>query len=722
MTKYTDEKLHEIIVSMSIREKAAQLFHINASALSSATDNDKLTGPELSWPLTESDYDSLGSMLLNYRGVEKYAELQKKHMENDPHGIPLLSMMDVIHGCHTIYPVPLALGCSFDPEMVEDLCSMAAKEASASGIHVVFSPMCDLARDARWGRVVETTGEDPYMNGLFAAAAVRGYQGTDRSDPEKVSACFKHFACYGAAEGGRDYNTVDMSERTAREFYLTGYKAAVDAGADMAMTSFNIYDGIPLTANKKLTYDMLRKEWGFNGVVICDYYAFGEMIAHGYEQDGEKIALRAFEAGEDIEMQSPFYLFNMESLIKSGKISEKELDERVFRVLKLKRDLGLFDNPMRGTSKRREANNILTSENRALARKAAEKSCVLLKNDGILPLRSKKVALIGPFADAGNIIGCWFAYGKPEDAVTIKTAFENDGKTIAYAYGCGYELDDDEESGFEEALAVAAKADEVVLCIGEEQEYSGEGKSRANIVIPPLQVRLLEKIHAVNENVVVVLFTGRPLVLTEILPLCKALVVAWQPGTEGGSAIENLLYGKVNFSGKLSMSFPYHVGQCPIYYNMMSTGRPCLGDYKASEYTSRYLDVPTHPLFPFGFGLSYSSFEYGKVALSQNKTDSLTPITAFVDVTNTSSVDGEETVQLYVHDLFASRVRPIKELRSFRKVFIKAGSTVRVDFEINESMLKFWDENMNFVSENGDFDVFIGPDSTTTNSARFTLE
>lgn len=404
--------------------------------------------------LTKEDVLAVGSTL-NYRGADIMIRMQKEHMAGDPNKIPLAGMMDVIHGCRTIYPVPLALGCTFEPELVEKLCAMAAKEATAYGIQVTFAPMADLARDARWGRVVETTGEDPYMNSLYAAAATRGFQGDDLSDETKVAACLKHFASYGAAEAGRDYNTVDMSERTAREFYWKAYKAAVDAGVAMAMTSFNVYDGIPLTANKHLTQDVLRKEWGFDGVIISDYNAFGEMTTHGYEQDGARIADRAFEAGEDIEMMSLNYLDNMEKLVKSGKISESELDEYVFRILKLKRDLGLFDNPLRGMSAEREKSQCLTDENRALAREAAEKSAVLIKNEQILPLKAGKIALIGPFADTGEIIGTWRCYGEAADTVTVKAAMEKTGLDFAYAAGCDWKLKSDDVSGFEEAVAVA---------------------------------------------------------------------------------------------------------------------------------------------------------------------------------------------------------------------------------------------------------------------------
>ncbi|MGN1094110.1 MAG: glycoside hydrolase family 3 N-terminal domain-containing protein [Candidatus Neoclostridium sp.] len=720
ISRFSDDKLREIVASMSVREKAAQMTQLNANMLDT-DENGEITGPAADWSLTKEDVFAIGSTL-NFKGVKRFMQLQKAHLEGDPHRIPLLGMMDIIHGCHTVYPVPIALGCSFEPQMVEELCSMAAREAAACGVQVTFAPMCDLARDARWGRVVETTGEDPYMNGLYAAAATRGFQGDDLGDENKVAACLKHFACYGAAEAGRDYNTVDMSERTAREYYLKAYKAAVDAGIAMAMTSFNVYDGIPLTANKALAVDVLRKEWGFDGVVISDYNAFGEMVTHGYEQDGAKIAVRAFEAGEDIEMMSPNYLFNMEKLVKSGRIDEKELDEHVFRILKLKRDLGMFDDPFRGLSEQREKDECLTEQNRALVRKAAEKSSVLLKNEAALPLGEESVALVGPFADAGNIIGTWRAYGKSEDTVTVKAAFEKDGKQFTYARGCGWGLKETDESGFEEAIAVARRAEKVVMCLGEEQDYSGEGKSRADIRIPELQVKLLKKIKEVNENIILVLFTGRPLVLTEVAPLCKAIAVVWQPGTEGGSAIENLLFGKVNFSGKLSMSFPYHVAQCPIFYNRMNTGRPCPADYENAGYTSRYLDVPDSPLYPYGYGLSYSEFKYGELTLSSDKMDRGGIITASVEVTNASDVDGEEVVQLYIHDLFASRVRPVKELKAYKKVLIKAGETVRVDFDIDENMLKFWDENMDYVAENGEFDVFVGGCSCTKNKARFVLQ
>ena len=718
-SKYTDERLREIIASMSVREKAAQMTQLNANII--ATDeNGDITGPALSMHLTKEDVLAVGSTL-NYRGADIMIRMQKEHMAGDPNKIPLAGMMDVIHGCRTIYPVPLALGCTFEPELVEKLCAMAAKEATAYGIQVTFAPMADLARDARWGRVVETTGEDPYMNSLYAAAATRGFQGDDLSDETKVAACLKHFASYGAAEAGRDYNTVDMSERTAREFYWKAYKAAVDAGVAMAMTSFNVYDGIPLTANKHLTQDVLRKEWGFDGVIISDYNAFGEMTTHGYEQDGARIADRAFEAGEDIEMMSLNYLDNMEKLVKSGKISESELDEYVFRILKLKRDLGLFDNPLRGMSAEREKSQCLTDENRALAREAAEKSAVLIKNEQILPLKAGKIALIGPFADTGEIIGTWHCYGEAADTVTVKAAMEKTGLDFAYAAGCDWKLKSDDVSGFEEAVAVARRADVVVMCVGEHQDYSGESKSRGDICIPPVQKKLIEEIKKVNENIVLCIFCGRPLTLTDVLPLCKAAAVVWQPGTEGGSAIVNLLTGKANFSGKLSMTFPCHVAQCPIYYNHMSTGRPKPSEDFDGSYVSMYVDIPNAPLFPYGYGLSYSQFEIGKVRLSSDKLERGGKITASVSVANTSKTDGYATIQLYIHDLFASRVRPVKELKAYKKVYIKAGESIDVCMDIDENMLKFWDENMKYLAENGEFDVYVGEDSSTENSARFTL-
>lgn len=719
LSKFSDERLREIIDSMSVREKAAQMTQLNANLIMT-DENGEITGPALDMHLTKEDVYSVGSTL-NYNGVQKMINMQKDHMERDPHKIPLLGMMDVIHGCHTVYPVPLALGCTFEPELVEKLCAMAAKESAASGIQVTFSPMVDLARDARWGRVVETTGEDPYMNSLYAAAATRGYQGDDLGDGNKVAACLKHFAAYGAAEAGRDYNTVDMSERTAREFYMKAYKAAVDAGIAMAMTSFNVYDGIPLTANKKLTQDVLRNEWGFDGVIISDYNAFGEMKTHGYESDGARIANRAFDAGEDIEMMSLNYLNNMEKLVKSGRISEQQLNEYVFRILKLKRDLGMFDDPMRGMSVQREQNECLTESNRALAREAAEKSSVLIKNDGVLPVKSGRIALIGPFADNGNILGTWRCYGKPEDTVTVKAAMENENLQFDYARGCDYEFAATDKSGFEEAIATARRADTVVMCVGEYQDYSGESKSRGDITIPALQVELIKEIKKVNENIVLVIFTGRPLVLTEVLPLCKAAMVVWQPGTEGGRAITNLLTGKANFSGKLAMTFPYHVAQCPIYYNHMNTGRPKPGEDYKGAYVSMYIDIPNTPLFPYGFGLSYSKFTIGRVELSSDKLERGGKITAVVNVSNESDVDGEEVVQLYLHDLYATRVRPVKELKAYKKILIKAHESVDVEFEIDENMLKFWDENMNFVAENGEFDVYVGDDSATENKARFAL-
>ena len=719
LSRFSDDKLREIVTAMTVREKAAQMTQLNANLI--ATDeNGEITGPALEMNLTKNDVYSVGSTL-NYTGVEKMMSMQKDHLERDPHKIPLMGMMDVIHGCRTIYPVPLALGCTFEPELVERLCSMAARESAACGIQVTFSPMVDLARDARWGRVVETTGEDPYMNSLYAAAATRGYQGDDLGDNHKVAACLKHFAAYGAAEAGRDYNTVDMSERTAREYYMKAYKAAVDAGIAMAMTSFNVYDGIPLTANKKLTQDVLKKEWGFDGVIISDYNAFGEMKTHGYEQEGARIASRAFEAGEDIEMMSLNYLDNMEKLVKSGRIDEKQLDESVLRILKLKRDLGLFDDPMRGMSAEREKNECLTAENRALAREAAEKSSVLIKNDGVLPLKTGKTALIGPFADNGNIMGTWRCYGDAADTITVKNAMESAGMAFGYACGCAKEIFADDKSGFEEAIALARRSQSVVMCVGEDQDYSGESKSRADITVPALQVELIKEINKVNDNVILVIFTGRPLVLTDILPLCKAAMVVWQPGTEGGSAIVNLLTGKSNFSGRLAMTFPRHVAQCPIYYNHMNTGRPKPDENYKGAYVSMYIDVPNSPILPYGYGLSYSRFDISPVKLSADKLERGGKITASVSVTNNSDTDGEEVIQMYLHDLYASRVRPVKELKAYKKILVKARETVSVEIEIDENTLKFWDENMKYVAENGEFDVYMGDDSSTENKARFAL-
>ncbi len=719
-SKFSDSDLREIIAKMTVRQKAAQMTQLNANLLLTDADGE-ITGPAAEMNLTKEDVATIGSTL-NYRGANNMISLQREHLKSDPNKIPLLGMMDVIHGCKTIYPVPLALGCTFEPDLVRDLCAMAAKESAACGIQVTFSPMVDLARDARWGRVVETTGEDPFMNCLYAKAAVKGYQGDDLSDNTKIAACLKHFAAYGAVEAGRDYNTVDMSERTAREFYLKAYQAAVDAGIALAMTSFNVYDGIPLTANKELTQGVLKGEWGFDGVIISDYNAFGEMCTHGYEKEGENIALRAYEAGEDIEMMSLNYLENMEKLVSSGKIDEKDLDEYVFRILKLKRDLGVFDDPERGVSVQREESECLTSENRALAKKAAEKSCVLLKNDGVLPLdKADGIALIGPFADSGDILGTWRCYGDASETTTVYSAMKKACANVAYAKGCGYELKDFDKSGFEEAVALARRSKTVVMCVGEYQDYSGESKSRADITIPANQVELIRQINRVNDNIVIVCFGGRPLVINEVLPLCKAFVMAWQPGTEGGSAITDLLIGKANFEGKLSMTFPYHVAQCPIYYNHMNTGRPKPGEDFGGAYVSMYIDVPNKPLFEYGYGLSYSKFEIGQVKLSSDSMTSDEKIIASVTVSNCSDVDGSEVVQLYLRDRFASRVRPVKELKGYKKIFVKAGESAVVEFEIDVEMLKFWNEFMEYTAEKGEFDVFVGASSDTENSAEFKL-
>lgn len=713
--------IKKLIEKMTLKEKLEQLTQLNAGFF------DKNAGTEATGPLGElglntDNLKGTGSVL-NFQGPDSVKALQKQHLEDDPNKIPMLFMMDVIHGCRTIYPVPLGLSASFDPQLVKDCCAMAAKEAAAEGINVTFAPMADLARDARWGRVMESTGEDPYLNCLYSRAAVEGFQGDLKKG--KVAACVKHYAAYGAAEAGRDYNTVDMSERTLREYYLPAYKAAVDAGVEMVMTSFNILDGVPAASNKKLVDGILRKEWKFGGVVISDYNSFREMITHGVAENEHDAACLAINAGNDIEMMSATYIGNMESLIKEGKVSLKQIDKAVERVLKLKKKKGMFSDPYQDADKTLADKLDCCKEHRDLARKAAEKCAVLLKNDGVLPFNTsvKKVAVIGPFANTGAILGNWRCYGKHEQTVTVFEGVKNllENTEVEYAEGVNGELTATDESGIAAAVKAAKGADAVILTLGEPQGDSGEGNSKLDLELPAVQYKLLDEVLKVNKNTAVLLFSGRPLAIKRLSETAPAILEVWQPGTEGGSAAANLLFGKAVPSGKLTMSFPAKTGQCPIYYNHYNTGRPRRNDDVRVAYTSSYIDGPNKPLYPFGYGLSYTSFGYSCLKLSADVLESGGSLTASVKVKNEGAVAGEETVQLYIRDLYGSAVRPVKELKGFKKVALNPGEEKEVNFEITEDMLAFYGPDLVKKAEKGDFKVFIGGDSECADSVSFRL-
>lgn len=604
--------------------------------------------------------------------------------------------------------------------------------------------MVDLVRDSRWGRVMESIGgEDPYLGQVFAKAIVQAHQETNNFENDGIISCVKHFAAYGAVEAGRDYNTVDMSEREFRQYYLPAYKEAIDSGAEMIMTSFNIINGIPATINKWLLKDLLRKELDFNGIVISDYSAIEETIEHGVSKDKEDAAYRAITAGVDIDMMSDVYANNLKKLVEEKKISEKNLDEAVFRILKLKNNLGLFENSYRNLDNEIEEKTVLNKENRDKARILATKTFVLLKNNNVLPLNKKqKIALIGPYADNIAILGSWSMFSDREKITTLREAFENKIGKENVIYAKGSEILEEQEINqilqadggntihienekekleeyIKEAIKVSEQADIIVLGIGEHYRQSGEACSRANIEISDIQKKLLKELSRLDKRIVAILFNGRPIVLKEIEENVDALLEVWFPGTEGANAITDIIFGDINPSGKLTMSFPQATGQCPIYYNHYNTGRP----HKTNiRYVSRYQDIPTESLYPFGYGLSYSKFLYSNLKLSSKILTCNSKIIVSVKVKNASNIKGEEVVQLYIQDLVARVVRPVKELKAFKKIELLPNEGKDVFFSIKEEMLRFWNENSEFSSEDGDFRVFVGTSSEDVLTDIFTLK
>ena len=738
-----EKQLQELLDSLSLTEKIGQLVQVPGEVLNAEGQE---LGVREDLGLSEEMIRSAGSTL-NVAGAKRIRQVQKNYLERSRHKIPLLFMADIIYGFRTVFPIPLALGCTFEPELLRRLCEATSEESVAAGAHVTFSPMVDLVRDARWGRCLESTGEDPYMNGLYAGAMVEGFQKgmEDGTQTKGMAACIKHFAAYGAAEGGRDYNTVDMSERRLRQEYLPSYKAGVDAGCEMIMTSFNTVDGIPSTGNKWLMDDVLRKEWGFDGVVITDYAAIAELVIHGAAEDLKDAARLAMEAGVDIDMCTGCYANYLEELIQEGKIEEKQLDKAVMRILKLKNKLGLFEDPYRGADETKEAERFLSQENRRLAKEAAVKSMVLLENrEETLPLAADaKIALIGPYADNQDALGFWAIHGDKSAVVTLKAALEEavGAENITCAPGCETLLEKDyrdlpalqkqygmeswseekRQAELEKAVQLAAQADVTVLALGEAVLQGGEGGSRTCLTLPGDQLVLLKKVRERAAKVVTVLFGGRPLVLEEVSGLSDALLEVWFPGTEGGHAIADVLLGKENPSGRLSMSMPRSVGQMPLYYNHFSTGRPYDG-FTPNRFFSRYTDCENTPLYPYGYGLSYHKAEYGPVALSSHSMGRNQTITVSADITNTGSRAGIETVQLYVRDVAGSVVRPVKELKGVQRIALEPGETKRAEFTITEEMLRFYGKNMEYASEPGKFQVMIAPDSSREMQAEFILE
>ncbi len=717
-----NQQLLGLIDKMTLEEKIAQLVQLAAPFYEGADDEGQITGPMQAMGITDSMVASSGS-ILGYAGAAGAIAVQEAHLAKNPHGIPLLFMADIVHGFKTIFPVPLAIGCSWDTELAERSAEIAAREAAVSGIHVTFAPMVDLVRDPRWGRVMESTGEDPYLNSLFARAFVRGLQGDDlQAEAERVAACVKHFAAYGASEAGRDYNTVDLSERQLREYYLPAYKAALDEGCEMVMTSFNTIDGIPASANEKLMRDLLREEWKFDGVLISDWGAVKELIPHGVAEDEREAAYRAIRAGVDIEMMTACYVHELPELVRGGQVDEALVDESVLRILQLKNKLGLFERPHRGANPEREAEVVFSREHREAAYELATKSTVLLKNDGVLPIRPEaKVALIGPFANSGDILGPWSWSGSTEDAVRLDGALAErlGAGNLIVAEGCGIESGTEQQ--LREALEAAVQADVIVLALGEASEMSGEAGCRTDIRLPQAQLELVALIAELRKPTAAVLFNGRPLDLHGVYDKLGAVVEAWFPGSEGGAAVADILIGAVNPSARLSMSFPHSVGQVPVYYNHFNTGRPLGADDAQVRYVSQYLDAPNDPLLPFGFGLSYTTFEYGSLKLSSDKLTGDSRLTVSVDVTNTGERAGTETVQLYIRDIAGEVVRPVRELKGFVKLDLAPGEVGTAVFTLGEEQLRYHHADLSFKSDPGRFDVFVGRSSLDTQQGSFVL-
>ncbi len=675
---------------------------------------------------------------------ELVRQAQTLATKNSKHGIPMLFGADVIHGYKTTFPLPLGLSASWDMEMIKRTARVAAIESTADGLNWNFSPMVDITRDPRWGRVSEGAGEDPYLGSQVAKAMVTGYQGDDLADPRTMMATVKHFALYGAAEGGRDYNTVDMSRNRMYNEYFPPFKAAVDAGVGCVMTSFNDVDGIPATGNFWLLTEVLRGQWGFEGFIISDYTSVNEMIAHGLG-DLQAVSALALKAGLDMDMVGEGFLTTIKKSLDEGIVTEREINHACRLVLEAKYKLGLFDDPLRYVDDSRPEKDILSAEHRNMARDAAARTFVLLKNEkNILPLQnSGTIALIGPLAnDRSNMLGTWAPTGDPELSVPIFEGMKNfNGLKAEILYAKGANISDDPdfakkinvfgtrididkrspEEMLKEARGIAEKADVVVAVVGEASEMSGESSSRSDITIPEPQRRLLRELKETGKPLVVVLMTGRPLAIEEENELADAILVTWHPGVEAGNAIADVLFGNYNPSGKLTMTWPRNVGQVPIYYAHRTTGRPNGGD-EFQKFRSNYLDVENSPLFPFGFGLSYTTFGYSDIKLSAQEITTGQNLEARVTVTNTGKTAGEEVVQLYIRDMVASITRPVRELKGFQKITLKPGESREVTFTITENDLKFYNFNLEHVVEPGEFTVFIGTSSDETKEAKFTFK
>ena len=731
------EFVDELMAKMTVEEKIGQLNLMPGTDLT--------TGAKTNSPLVELVEKGMLGAVLNTKGAAKVRALQEVAVKKSRLHIPLIFGLDVIHGYETVLPIPLAQACSWNPQAIEAGARMAAEEATASGICWDYSPMVDVALDARWGRVAEGYGEDPYLSSVMGVAAIRGYQGAGEKAgyaKNELMACLKHYALYGASESGRDYNTVDMSHLRMYNQYLPPYKAAVEAGVGSVMSSFNVVDGMPATGNRWLMTDVLRKQWGFGGFLVTDYGSIGEMTTWGFG-DQKQSAAQALRAGTDMDMCSSAFLIQLKACLDDGTVTMAQVDQAVRRVLEAKYKLGLFDDPYRYCDPKREKKALYTAEHRQTARDIAAQTFVLLKNaNGILPLKKQgSIALIGPLADTrNNLPGCWSTGDKPEKYSTVKEAMRRylgDKATVTYAQGSNIYDDSvrqaavcfgrpiprgDGKRMLAEAIEVAKNADVIVACLGEMAEMSGESSARTDLTMPDAEARLLKALVKTGKPVVLLNFAGRPTVLSWENDNVAAIMNVWFAGSETGDAICDVLFGDKVPTGKLVNSFPRVTGQEPLYYNHLNTGRPVEDGSKVfRKYQSNYTDVTQGPLYPFGYGLSYTTYSYGPVTLSSPTMKAGSKITATATITNTGNRDGDEIVQFYIRDRFASVVRPVKELKGFQRVHLAKGESKAVSFDIDATTLSYYDSEGKAVLEPGDFDIMIGANSANVQSARLTL-
>ena len=711
------DRVADLLGKMTIEEKIGQMVLY--------TTGGTITGPsgerrDLEDQIRKGDCGAL----FNANSVAEVYYYQKIAVTDTRLKIPLMFGYDVIHGYKTIFPIPLAEASSWDTNAIEAAERIAALEASAGGLNWTFAPMVDICRDPRWGRIAEGAGEDPFLGSEIAKARVRGFQGNGLGGISNVLACVKHFAAYGAAQAGREYNTTDMSERSLREIYLPPYKAAVDAGALSIMTSFNDLNGVPATANGFLLTHVLRDEWGFRGFVVTDYTAINELVNHGIAANESDAGRLALDAGVDMDMQGGIYRNYLKRLLQEGKVTESQIDNAVKRILAIKFQLGLFDDPYRFCDEKREATRIFTPENRSVARRMATESMVLLKNDSqILPLRSgARIAVIGPLAKSQrDLLGCWSGRGAASPVTPIFDCVSQANASGMTSYSEGCDISSSNQSDFSAAIQAANAADVVVMVLGESASMTGEAASRTSIRLPGVQTDLLREVQKTGKPIVLVLINGRPLDLSAETALASGILEAWDPGTEGGQAVADILFGKCNPSAKLPVTFPRTLGQVPIYYSAKNTGRPFDPANPSAGYKSTYLDNPNDPLYPFGFGLSYTTFSYSELQLDKTKLGSGDAMNATIEVSNAGKYDGVEIVQLYTRQMVGSVTRPVLELKGFQRIALKAGEKRSVSFHLNERDLAFLRGDMTWGTERGTFKIFVGPNSRDLKAATFQL-